>query len=117
MHFWTPLKFRFHFNYCQEIFSREFFGVSFTRLVIITNEQDVDVPSDAGSILQHLLHATQQHAEDGLLDVLVAVDAGGQGTSQLIKDVLKAHSKKGGTERYFSAGEKKRKKKRETAST
>lgn len=61
-----------------------------TRLVIITNKQDVDVASDAGSIVQHLLHATQQHAQDGLLDVLVAVDAGGQGASQLIKDVLQA---------------------------
>lgn len=73
-------------------------------LVIITNKQDVDVASDAGPIVQHLLHATQQHAEDGLLDVLVAVDAGGQGTSQLIKDVLQDGSK-GGRQHYFSASE------------
>lgn len=85
-----------------------------TRLVIITNEQDVDVPSDAGSVLQHLLHTTQQHAEDGLLDVLVAVDAGGQGTSQLIKDVLEAQSRS--SETLFLSwgwGEEKR----ETSST
>lgn len=63
-----------------------------TTVVIITNQQDVDVASDAGSIVQHLLHATQQHAEDGLLDVLVAVDTGGQGASQLVKDVLQAGS-------------------------
>lgn len=63
-------------------------------VVIITNQQDVDVASDAGSIVQHLLHATQQHAEDGLLDVLVAVDAGGQGASQLVKDVLEVRRRR-----------------------
>lgn len=43
-----------------------------------TDEQDVDVSSDAGAVFQHLLHSTQQHAENSLLDVLVAVDAGSQ---------------------------------------
>lgn len=53
-----------------------------------TDEQDVDVSSDAGAVFQHLLHAAQQHAEDGLLDVLMAVDAGSQGASQLIENIL-----------------------------
>lgn len=61
-----------------------------TGRLISTDEEDVDVPSDAGSVLQNLLHAAQQHAEDGLLDVLVAVDAGGQRAGQLVKDVLEA---------------------------
>lgn len=58
-----------------------------------TDEQDVDVSSDAGSIFQHLLHTAQQHAKDRLLYVLVAVDAGGQGASQLIKHILRKRRK------------------------
>lgn len=53
-----------------------------------TDEQDVDVSSDSRAVLEDLLHASQQHAEDGLLDVLVAVDTGSQGTSELIEHIL-----------------------------
>lgn len=56
-----------------------------------TDEQDVDVPSDAWSIFQHLLHTTQQHAKNSLLYVVVAVDAGSQGASQLIKHILRTN--------------------------
>lgn len=66
-----------------------------------TDEQDVDVPSDAWSIFQHLLHTTQQHAKNSLLYVVVAVDAGSQRASQLIKHILRAERKR---EDYFSAG-------------
>lgn len=59
-----------------------------------TDEQDVDVSSDARAVLQHLLHAAQQHAKDGLLDVLVAVDTGSQGASQLIKHILRKRRRK-----------------------
>lgn len=56
-----------------------------------TNEQDVDVSAEAGSVLQHLLHAAQQQAKDGLLDVLVAMDAGSQRARQLLKHILRTN--------------------------
>lgn len=54
-----------------------------------TYQQDVDVSSDAAPVLQDLLHPSQQHAENGLLDVLMSMDAGSQGSGQLVKDILK----------------------------
>lgn len=54
-----------------------------------TYQQDVDVSSDAAPVLQDLLHPSKQHAEKGLLDVLVPVDAGSQGFRQLVKDILR----------------------------
>lgn len=53
-----------------------------------TYQQDVDVSSDAAPVLQDFLHPSQQHAEDGLLDELVPMDAGRQGPRQLVKDIL-----------------------------
>lgn len=54
-----------------------------------TYQQDVDVSSDAAPILQDLLHPSQQHAENGLLDVFMPMDAGSQGFGQLVKDILR----------------------------
>lgn len=54
-----------------------------------TYQQDVDVSSDAAPVLQDLLHPSQQHAENGLFDVLMSMDAGSQGSGQLVKDILK----------------------------
>ena len=36
------------------------------------------LPSQSSPVLQHLLHSSQHHGQDGPLDVEVAVDGGGQ---------------------------------------
>lgn len=58
------------------------------HFIFRTNEQDIYVSSDPRSVFQDLLHTTEEHAENRLLDVLVTVDAGGQRASQLIKNIL-----------------------------
>lgn len=54
-----------------------------------TYQQDVDVSSDAAPVVQDLFHSSKQHAEKGLLDVLMSMDAGSQGPCQLVKDILR----------------------------
>lgn len=58
-------------------------------LPLHTYQQDVDVSSDTAPILQDLLHPSKQHAQEGLLDELVPVDAGCQGSRQLVEDILR----------------------------
>ena len=40
------------------------------------------------AILKFSFHPSQEQVEDGLLDVVVAMDAGGQRPGQLVKDIL-----------------------------
>lgn len=59
----------------------------------IADEQDVDVASEAGAVGQHFLQAAEEHAEQGALDVLVAVDGGRQGFGQQLEHVLRLHAR------------------------
>ena len=45
-------------------------------------------PSQSRSVFQDLFHSSKEHAQDGLLDVLVAVDGRGKGACQHIKHIL-----------------------------
>ena len=53
-----------------------------------TYQEDIDVSSDASAILQVGLIATQQQAEDGLLNILMPMDTGGQGATKVLKHIL-----------------------------
>ena len=44
-------------------------------------------PSESGSILQDLLHSTEEHAENGLFYLLVSMDRWGQGERQQLERV------------------------------
>ena len=47
----------------------------------IPNKHDVYITPQSGSILQDLLHATQQQTQHCFLDILVSVYGGSQGSS------------------------------------
>ncbi len=53
-----------------------------------TYEKQIDVSSNAWAVLQNLLHPSQKHTQDRLLYVLVTMNTGGQGASQLMKQIL-----------------------------
>lgn len=55
----------------------------------LTYEQNIYVSSDACSILQVGLIASQQQTQNGLLYVLMAMDTWSQRLAQLLKDILK----------------------------
>jgi len=54
----------------------------------LTNEQNVDITTKPGAVGQDLLHSAKQHAQQSLLDVVVAVNGRGQRLSQEIEDAL-----------------------------
>jgi hypothetical protein len=46
----------------------------------VTDEQDVDVPAEDGLVGQVFAGAAEQHAGDGLLDLIVAIYTWGDGS-------------------------------------
>ena len=52
-----------------------------------TNEQNVDVTTKSRSVWQNLLYTSKQHAQQGFLDVVMAVDGRSQRPGQEVKDV------------------------------
>jgi len=54
----------------------------------ITDHEDVDVSSDMGTVLEVLLHSTEQQEENRLLDVVVAVNRRSEGLREEVEDVL-----------------------------
>lgn len=47
-----------------------------------------NIPSDMGSVAQVLLHASEQHQEHRLLDVIVSVDGRSKRVGQDLKGLL-----------------------------
>ena len=57
-------------------------------LSLITDEQNVDVTTKPGPVGQDLLNSSQEHAQQRLLHVVVAVDGRCQRLGQQLEDVL-----------------------------